>query len=181
MARLADAVIKLGQLVSELIVRITGLLPLGRRGSKIRFGKTGLLAALILEASREGRGLRSRRLTSHVGERIGRRRLRSVRALHPCRRPSRRHAGGLIGGSRRGRPGIGAWSSLGRRAARLRERIVLPDQASELGERIGIGRLVSTAAKTISGKGSVLVTISHRDEASLRVSRICVLRRTLPD
>ncbi|GLH76006.1 hypothetical protein SSBR45G_09140 [Bradyrhizobium sp. SSBR45G] len=122
------------------------------------------------------------RLPPHVGKGILSRRLLGVgRTLHPGRRAGRRHGGSGLFGSRRRGPRHGPLLRLRGSSARRSERIVLPDQTSKFGERIGIGLLVSTAAKTISGKGSVLVTISHRDEASLRVSRICVLRRTLPD
>ena len=89
------------------------------------------------------------------------------------------HAGGL-GGAHRAASSGGSYCSGGycgrygprlqrmrRRLGRGPERIVLPDQPCQLRKRIALGRAVGiTAIMVGGGKRSVLISISHRDDAS---------------
>ena len=95
---------------------------------------------------------------------VSRRDFLRVGAPHPGRRPRSR----LILFSqwlvliRRRR----AWRQRRNSAPRSRRSIVLANQASEFGKRVGIGplMLIAATAKAIGAERSVLVSISHRDD-----------------
>src|SRR4051812_14812780 len=89
-----------------------------------------------------------------------------ARALHPCRRARRRSIGQFL------RRIVLLRTHVGPRLQRVRrgfgrgpERIILPDQPCEFGKRIALA-----ASLLGGGKRSVLISISHRDDASLRDS-----------
>src|SRR4030081_2568530 len=104
------------------------------------------------------------------------RRFLPVGALHPRRRTGRRHIGGVIDVSGRWRFGgilIAHSARLHLRIgpAHSAERIGLTDQPRKFGQGIALapgGAMLVVAAIVIviRGKRSVLISISHRDDAS---------------
>ena len=140
-----------GILLRSLVIVLRGRL-MGRR--------FGLLGRITMQ------GVHRRRLVLRlviVVLRQRRRRQRGfvARALHPCRR-ARRSIEFVF------RRVILLWAHVGPRLQRARrglgrgpERVILPDQPCEFGKRITL------AASLVGGrKMSVLISISHRDDAS---------------
>jgi hypothetical protein len=158
---------RLRKLLMRLILMIHLILAI-----EILLREISIEALLVLKTGRIGWGGRlplrlARQITAEIPW-CGRLLDPWIGTLHPGRRARRRR---IVVQRRRRRRLSWRDRSPGRATPALAQRIGLPDQSGKFGQRIGLGpRLISTAAKTISGKGSILVTISHRVEASLRVS-----------